>query len=138
MHLSYSSPPILNFLHVCSDSPVPHLPTLPEHTHPIPYPSPLHTHTLPGWVVCCMGHWCDMHLSLQNGYTPFPTSLLPPPSFSTCSMSAQSPPPILVLLTITPSPLTPTPYPSLFSLSAFRDQPSVSLCYVPLCEEGIV
>ena len=58
--------------------------TLPPPTsllnHPTPFPSPL----LPilfslhwfvnhwGWVVCCMGHWCDMHLhvSLQDGNTP--------------------------------------------------------------------
>ena len=36
----------------------------------LPLPSPLHTHRLPSWVVCCMGHWCDMHLSLQYGSTP--------------------------------------------------------------------
>ena len=42
----------------------------PLSTPTLPLPSPLHTHPLPGCVVCCMGHWCDMHLSLQYGDTP--------------------------------------------------------------------
>ena len=42
----------------------------PLSTPTLPFLSPLHTHPLSGWVVCCMGHWCDMHLSLQGGNTP--------------------------------------------------------------------
>ena len=67
MHLSYFSPPTPNFHNVCSVSP-PSL-TFPLHTH-LTLPSPLHPHPLPGWVVCCLGHWRDVHLSLQYGYTP--------------------------------------------------------------------
>ena len=91
-----------------------------------------------GWRYCytlgCQGGLCA---------SPFPTSLLPSPSAPTCSMSAQPPPPILVLLTFPPSPHYTHPLPLhllpiLFSWNAFRDQPSVSLYYVPWCEEGIV
>ena len=44
-------------------------PPSPLHTH-LTLPSPYHTHPLLGWVVCCLGHWRDMHLSLQPGNTP--------------------------------------------------------------------
>ena len=68
-----------------------------------------------------MGHWCDMHLSLQGGDTPLMgashgghdgcVQLLPDRG---AQINHQN------------------------EVSAFRDQPSVSLYYVLLCEEGIV
>ena len=67
--LLLSSPPIPDFLHVCSVSPSLTFPPSPLHTHltpPLSSPHPPPTRL----GVCSMGHWCDMHLSLQFGNTP--------------------------------------------------------------------
>ena len=68
-----------------------------------------------------MGHWCDMHLSLQYGSTPLMLA-----SFWSHDGCVQ-------LLLDRGAQIDHQNV-----VSAFRDQPSVSLYHVPLCEEGIV
>ena len=68
-----------------------------------------------------MGHWCDMHLSLQDGDT-----LLMEASGGGHDGCVQ-------LLLDRGAQIDHQN-----EVSAFRDQPSVSLYYVPLCDEGIV
>ena len=68
-----------------------------------------------------MGHWCDMHLSLQDGYTPL------------MEASRGGHDGCVQLLLDRGAQIDHQN-----KVSAFRDQPSVSLYYVPLCEEGIV
>ena len=68
-----------------------------------------------------MGHWCDMHLSLQAGYTPLMWA------------SNRGHDGCVQLLLDRGAQIDHQS-----EVSAFRDQPSVSLYYVPLCEEGIV
>ena len=93
---------------------------------PSPFPTPLLSILFSlhwfvnhwGLVVCCMGHWCDMHLSLQYGNTPL--------------IGASSDGCVQLLLD------RGAQIDHQNVVSAFRDQPSVSLYYVLLCEEGIV
>ena len=68
-----------------------------------------------------MGHWCDMHLSLQYGNTP----LIEASSGGHYGC---------VQLLLDRGAQTDHQN----KVSAFRDQPSVPLYHVPLCEEGIV
>ena len=68
-----------------------------------------------------MGYWCDMHLSLQYGYTPLMTA------------SRWGHDGCVQLLLDRGAQIDHRN-----RVSTFRDQPSVSLYYVPLCEEGIV
>ena len=125
-------PPAAPTCSMCAQSPPPILVLLTI------TPSPLHTHTLSftllpilfslhwfvnhwGWVVCCMGHWCDMHLSLQDGDTPLMRA------------SLRRRDGCVQLLLDRGAQIDHQD-----KVSAFRDQPSVSLYYVLLCEEGIV
>ena len=68
-----------------------------------------------------MGHWCDMHLSLQNGYTPLMVA------------SRGGHDGCVQLLLDRGAQIDHQN-----EVSAFRDQPSVSLFNVLLCDEGIV
>ena len=68
-----------------------------------------------------MGHWCDMHLSLQDGYTPLMAA-------SCCGGDG------CVEILLNKGALVVHQN----KVSAFWDQPSVSSYHVPLCEEGIV
>ena len=68
-----------------------------------------------------MGHLFDMHLSLQNGNTPL--MVASGWGYYGC---------VQLLLD------SGAEVDHQNKVSAFRDQPSVSLYYVPLCEEGIV
>ena len=68
-----------------------------------------------------MGHWCDMHLSLQYRDTPLMRA------------SRRGHDGCVRLLMDRGAQIDHQN-----EVSAFRDQPSVSLYYVLLCEEGIV
>ena len=68
-----------------------------------------------------MGHWCDMHLSLQDGYTPLMVA------------SRWGHDGCVQLLLDRGAQIDHQN-----EVSAIREQPSVSLYYVLLCEEGIV
>ena len=68
-----------------------------------------------------MGHWCDMHLSLQYGDTPLMRA------------SVKGHDGCVHLLLDRGAQIDRQD-----NVSAFRDQPSVNLYYVCLCEEGIV
>ena len=66
-----------------------------------------------------MGHWYDMHLSLQYGNTPL--MVASHGGYNDC----------VKLLVGCGAKVDHQD-----EVSAFRDQPSVSIFYVPLCEEG--
>ena len=68
-----------------------------------------------------MGHWCDMHLSLQYGNIPL-------------MLASHSGNDGCVQLLLDRGAQIDHQN----EVSAFRDEPCVSLYYVPLCEEGIV
>ena len=68
-----------------------------------------------------MGHWFDMHLSLQDGYTPLMVA------------SRGGHDGCMQLLLDQGAQVDHQN-----KVSAFWDQPSVSSYHVPLCEEGIV
>ena len=74
-----------------------------------------------GWVVCYIGHWCDMHLSLQDGDTPL-------------IVATRGGHDGYVQLLLDKG----AQIDHLNKVSAFWDQPSVTSYHVPLCDENIV